>query len=60
MKHNPVGSIAIFNTAIPIFGVLLSALFLGENILEWKNLAALLLVSLGIWMVTAARPAPPA
>lgn len=59
MKHNPVGSIAIFNTAIPIFGVLLSALFLGENILEWKNLAALVLVSLGIWLVTATRQPRP-
>ncbi|MGN6486800.1 MAG: DMT family transporter [Devosia sp.] len=52
MKHNPVGSIAIFNTAIPIFGVLLAGLFLGESVFEWKNLAALLLVSLGIWLVT--------
>ena len=52
LKHNPVGSIAIFNTAIPIFGVLLAGLFLGETILEWKNLAALVLVSVGIWLVT--------
>lgn len=58
MKHNPVGSVAIFNCAIPIFGVLLSGLFLGETILQWKNLAALVLVSLGIWLVTAARPRP--
>lgn len=55
LKHNPVGSIAIFNCAIPIFGVLLAGLFLGESIFEWKNLAALILVSVGIWMVTAAR-----
>ncbi len=54
LKHNPVGRIAIFNTAIPIFGALLSALFLGENVMEWKNVAALALVSLGIWLVTAA------
>jgi drug/metabolite transporter (DMT)-like permease len=53
LKHNPVGVVAIFNTLIPIFGVLLSGLILGENVLEWKNLAALLLVSGGIWMVTA-------
>ena len=52
LKHNPVGSIAIFNTAIPIFGVLLAGLFLGETIWEWKNLAALLLVSIGIVLVT--------
>ena len=60
MKHNPVGRVAIFNTAIPIFGVLLSALLLGENVLAWKNLAALVLVTLGIWLVTAARNTPPA
>lgn len=53
LKHNPVGQVAIFNTLIPLFGVTLSGLFLGENILEWKNLAALLLVCSGIWMVTA-------
>lgn len=52
LKHNPVGSIAIFNTAIPVFGVLLAGLFLGETIFEWKNLAALVLVSVGIVLVT--------
>lgn len=56
LKHNPVGSIAIFNCGIPIFGVLLAGLFLGESILEWKNLAALMLVSVGIWLVTGASP----
>jgi len=55
LKHNPVGSIAIFNCAIPIFGVLLAGLFLGESIFEWKNLVALVLVSVGIWLVTATR-----
>lgn len=60
MKHNPVGMVAIFNTLIPIFGVLLSGLFLGENIFEWKNLAALFLVSAGIWMVTATSSVPAA
>lgn len=53
MKHNPVGRVAIFNTLIPVFGVLLSGLLLGENVLAWKNLAALLLVSTGIFLVTA-------
>lgn len=53
LKHNPVGRIAIFNTLIPVFGVSLSALFLGENLFEWKNLAALALVSLGIWLATS-------
>ena len=58
LKHNPVGSIAIFNCAIPIFGVLLAGLLLGENILEWKNLVALVLVSTGIWLATPAATPP--
>lgn len=53
LKHNPVGSVAIFNCLIPIFGVTLSGLVLGESFLEWKNLVALALVSLGIWLATA-------
>jgi len=58
LKHNPVGSIAIFNCAIPIFGVLLAGLFLGETVLEWKNLAALVLVSVGIVLVTGGAKPP--
>lgn len=57
LKHNPVGMVTIFNFLVPIFGALLSAMFLNESILEWKNLLALILVSLGIWLVT--RPQHP-
>lgn len=52
LKYNPVGMITIFNFLVPIFGALLSAIFLHENILEWKNLVALALVCAGIWLVT--------
>jgi drug/metabolite transporter (DMT)-like permease len=52
LKHNPVGSVAVFNFEIPIFGAVIAALVLGETVLEWKNLVALLLVSAGIWLVT--------
>ena len=54
LKHNPVGSVAVFNFEIPIFGAILAALVLGESVLEWKNLLALVLVSVGIWLVTRA------
>ena len=54
LKYNPVGMISVFNFLIPIFGALLSALFLGESILELKNLIALSLVCSGIWLVTRA------
>lgn len=55
LKHNPVGMITIFNFLIPIFGSLLSALFLHESIWEWKNLIALLLVCSGIYLVTRGK-----
>ena len=52
LKHNPVSDVAIFNFEIPVFGVILSALVLGESIFEWRNLLALVLVCVGIWLVT--------
>ncbi|MET0337238.1 MAG: DMT family transporter [Caulobacter sp.] len=59
LKHNPVSLVAPFNFLIPVFGVILSAAFLHETIFAWKNLAALILVCGGIWLVTrsAHRPA---
>jgi drug/metabolite transporter (DMT)-like permease len=57
LKNNPVGSVAVFNFEIPVFGAVLAALVLGESVLEWKNLAALVLVSVGIWLVTRAGSA---
>ncbi len=52
LKYNRVGAVTIFNFLIPVFGALLSAVFLGESILEWKNVLALLLVCTGIFLVT--------
>lgn len=56
LKYNPVGQVIPFQFLIPIFGAGLSALLLQESIMEWKNLAALVLVCSGIWLVT--RPSP--
>ena len=52
LKYNRVGLVTVFNFLTPVFGAALSAIFLGENILEWKNVAALILVCSGIWLVT--------
>ena len=60
LKHNPVGMIAAFNFLVPVFGVGLSAVFLGESFLRWSNLAALVLVCAGIWLVTRDGKAQPA
>ena len=63
LKHNAVGMIAAFNFLVPIFGVVLSAIFLGESLMQWANLVALVLVSIGIGLVTrssaALQPSPP-
>jgi len=52
LKYNRVGLVTVFNFLIPVFGAVLSAIFLGESILEWKNMLALVLVCGGIWLVT--------
>ncbi|MBA4330255.1 MAG: EamA family transporter [Polaromonas sp.] len=56
LKYNRVSMITAFNFMIPVFGTALSALFLDESFLAWKNAAALLLVCVGIWLVTRAEP----
>lgn len=48
MKYNPVGRVAVYTFTIPIFGVVLSGIILGEPVFEVKNLIALALVSAGI------------
>lgn len=48
MKYNKVGFVSMFNFLVPVFGVLLSAIVLKENIFHIKNLIALILVCVGI------------
>lgn len=50
-KYNKVGNITMYNFLTPIFGAILSALLLGETILDVKNLVALALACTGIWIV---------
>ncbi len=50
-KYNKMSKIAIYNFLTPVFGALLSALFLGEALFNMNNLLALLLVSAGIGTV---------
>lgn len=57
LKYNPVSCVTIFGFMNPMFGVLLSAVFLGESgqALTWNTLAALILVSLGIYVVNGGK-----
>ncbi|APW44814.1 EamA family transporter [Rhodoferax saidenbachensis] len=52
LKFNRVSTVAVYSFLVPVFGACLSALFLGESLLEWKYLVALLMVSVGIWWVS--------
>ena len=53
LKYNPVSRVAIYGFANPVMGVLLSALLLGEGeqAFSLKNVGALALVSLGVFIV---------
>ena len=55
LKYNPVSKVAIFGFTNPVFGVLLSAWWLGEGAAElgWNALIALVLVCIGIFIVNA-------
>lgn len=51
LKYNSVGKITVYNFLVPVFGSFLSAIFLGESILEFKYLVSLILVCMGIYIV---------
>lgn len=53
LKYNPVSRVTIFGFMNPVFGVILSAIFLeeGDKALNGNTLLALVLVCLGIYVV---------
>nr|AWI66843.1 Permease of the drug/metabolite transporter (DMT) superfamily [Piromyces sp.] len=51
IRFNDVGKIAFFNFLIPIFGSILSGIFLGEELFKIENLIALVLVCIGVIIV---------
>ncbi len=52
VKYNPISKVAVFGFMNPVFGVILSALFLQEgSVLGLTGIAALALTSLGIFIV---------
>lgn len=55
LKHNPVSKVAVIGFTNPVFGVLLSALLLGETTeaFSLKNLVSLVFVCVGIYIVNA-------
>ena len=57
LKYNPIGKISVYNFIIPVSGTLLSALFLHENIWDWRYLVSLVLVCAGIVIVNRPKKA---
>lgn len=53
LKYNKVSQISIYNFLIPVFGTILSGIFLGEDFFNARILISLLLVSLGIYIVNS-------
>ena len=51
LKYHPAGKISVFNLLVPVFGTILSGLILHEDILRLETILALLLISLGIFLV---------
>ena len=56
LKYNPVSTVTVYGFTNPIFGALLSAIFLREwGNISWKSLVALALVSEGIYIVNSGK-----
>ena len=53
--HHPVSRVTIFTALIPVFGTLLSGVLLGEAILRPHILIAMVLVSIGVYLLGAAQ-----
>lgn len=51
LKYFPATEIASFNLLIPIFGVIMSGIILQEDIFKWNYPVALILISLGIFII---------
>lgn len=51
LKYNPMGRVTVFNFLIPVFGSLLSVIFLKDSLRNVNTLFALLLVCAGIYLV---------
>ena len=59
LKHNPVSSVTVYSFLIPVFGVILSMLFLHEQeAAGLKTVLALGLVSLGVYIVNKSPEDP--
>lgn len=58
LRYNPVSKVTVFNFLVPVFGVILSTILLGEGgIFSITTLGSLVLVCIGIMMVNSSKSA---
>ena len=57
LKHNPASKVAVFGFMNPVFGVILSSIFLKESnqAFQWWGIVALVLVCVGIYVVNGGK-----
>ena len=55
LKYFPASEISSFNLLITVFGVVMSAVMLGENIFRWNYLVSLVLISIGIILINSVK-----
>ena len=55
LKYNPVSCVSVYKFATPMFGMIFSALLLGEDIFKWSKIVSLLAVGVGIFIVNFSR-----
>ncbi|MBQ8508693.1 MAG: DMT family transporter [Clostridia bacterium] len=51
LRNNPVSEVTVFKFAVPVFGVLVSAILLGEDIFNLRTIISLAAVAAGIVLV---------
>ena len=51
LKYHPVAKVTVYMFLVPVFGSILSAVILNENVFTIKNLIALIFVCVGILLV---------
>ena len=57
LKYFPASEVSVFNLFISVFGVVMSGLVLGENVLKLNYLIAFILISLGVFAVNRRKRA---
>lgn len=55
LNYNRVSSVTIYYSFVPVFGVILSGIFLHEDVLNWRSLIALAMVFSAIYIVNSAK-----